>query len=147
MLFEPASLTPLEPFTKVQAREFLGQKGILSEAVISEIWRLSSGGLPLLISMMAASAPKQVDAVVDPCVDAVDRFLKWETDGEKRQLAQSGAMPRVLDADIVAVLGDGQFEWLKRCAFVIRDGGRWRYHLVARKQMLRYQLQRSPYQF
>jgi hypothetical protein len=31
----------------------LGQKGILSEAVISEIWRLSSGGLPLLISMMA----------------------------------------------------------------------------------------------
>ena len=48
------SRSPLEPFTEVQAREFLGQKGILSEAEISEIWRLSSGGLPLLISMMAA---------------------------------------------------------------------------------------------
>jgi hypothetical protein len=75
----------------VQAREFLGQKGILSEAVISEIWRLSSGGLPLLISMMASSAPKQVDTVVDPCVDAVARFLKWETDGAKRFLRMRGS--------------------------------------------------------
>lgn len=31
---------PLEPFTEVQAREFLQRKGIESEAVRSEIWRL-----------------------------------------------------------------------------------------------------------
>ena len=93
--------SPLEPFTEGQAREFLGQKGILSEAVISEIWRLSSGGLPLLISMMSASAPKQVDAVVDPCVDAVDRALKWKTDGAKRSIALEGTCARVLDEDVV----------------------------------------------
>ena len=136
--------SPLEPFTEVQAREFLGQKGILSEAVISEIWRLSSGGLPLLISMMAASAPKQVDAVVDPCVDAVDRFLKWETDGTKRSMAIDSACARVLDEDVAGAIGDCGFEWLRSCAFVVRDGSRWRYHSVVRDQMVRYLRQRSP---
>jgi tetratricopeptide (TPR) repeat protein len=135
--------SPLEPFTEEEARGFLRGKGIASEAVMAQIWRLSSGGLPLLVAMMAENAPTDPDAVVDPCELAVERFLKWEKDEEKRQLAQSGAMPRVLDADIVAVLGDGQFEWLKRCAFVIRDGGRWRYHSVVRDQMVRYQWQRS----
>ena len=98
--------SPLEPFTEGQAREFLLQKGILSESEISEIWKLSSGGLPLLISMMAASAPKQADAVVDPCVDAVDRFLKWETDGAKRSMALEGACARVLDEDVALAMGD-----------------------------------------
>ena len=137
------SRSPLEPFTEEQAREFLAQKGILSEAVISEIWKLSSGGLPLLISMMAASAPKQVDAVVDPCVDAVDRFLKWETDGAKRSMALEGACARVLDEDVAGAMGDCGFEWLRGCAFVVRDGGRWRYHSVVRELMVRYQWQRS----
>ena len=97
--------SPLEPFTEEEARGFLRGKGIASEAVMEQIWRLSSGGLPLLVAMMAENAPTGPDAVVDPCELAVERFLKWETDEEKRQLAQSGAMPRVLDADIVAVLG------------------------------------------
>ena len=80
-----------------------------------------------LISMMAASAPKQVDAVVDPCVDAVDRFLKWETDGAKRALAVERACARVLDEDVALAMGDCGFEWLRGCAFVVRDGDiiRW----------------------
>jgi len=94
--------------------------------------------------MMAENAPTSVDAVVDPCEWAVERFLKWETDGAKRQLAQDGALPRVLNEDVVEVLGDGQFEWLKSRAFVVRDGQQWRYHSVVRDQMLRYQWQKSP---
>jgi tetratricopeptide (TPR) repeat protein len=45
---------------------------------------------------------------------------------------------------VVAALGEGSFEWLSGCAFVLRDGARWRYHLVVREQMLRYLGQRSP---
>ena len=77
--------------------------------------------------MMAASAPKQVDAVVDPCVDAVDRFLKWETDGAKRAMALEGACARVLNEDVAGAMGDCGFEWLRGCAFVVRDGARWRF--------------------
>jgi tetratricopeptide (TPR) repeat protein len=136
--------SPLEPFTRAEAEAFLVGKQIKSAAVIEEIWRLSSGGLPLLVSMMAAPAPTSADAVVDPCVDAVNRFLVWETDGGRRDLAQDAACARVLNADVVAALGEGSFEWLSGCAFVLRDGARWRYHLVVREQMLRYLEQKSP---
>jgi tetratricopeptide (TPR) repeat protein len=136
--------SPLEPFTEAEARDFLAGQQIQSEAVIQEIWRLSSGGLPLLVSMMAAAAPTNADAVVDPCEDAVNRFLHWETDGAKRQLAQDGACVRVLNEDVVAALAPGQFDWLSRCAFVLREGDCWRYHSVVREQMLRYLGQRSP---
>ena len=66
--------SPLEPFTEAEARLFLMSQGISSEAVLAEIWRLSSQGLPLLVSMMAQKAPTSPDAVVDACVDAVERF-------------------------------------------------------------------------
>jgi hypothetical protein len=53
-----------------------------SEAVIAEIWRLSGNGaaegLPLLITMMAESAPTSPTAIVDPCETAVERFLTWK---------------------------------------------------------------------
>jgi tetratricopeptide (TPR) repeat protein len=136
--------SPLEPFTREEAEAFLASKQIKSAAVIEEIWRLSSGGLPLLVSMMAAPAPTSADAVVDPCEDAVNRFLVWETDAGMRDLAQDAACARVLNADVVVALGEGSFEWLRGCAFVLRDGGRWRYHLVVREQMLRYLGQKSP---
>ncbi|OUC13996.1 MAG: hypothetical protein B0A82_14535 [Alkalinema sp. CACIAM 70d] len=135
--------SPLEPFTEEEARRFLASKGITSEAVIGEIWRLSGGGLPMLVSMMADSAPTTGDGVEDPCEFAVERFLKWESDGARRQLAMEGACARVLNEDVVAVLGDGAFEWLKGCAFVVRDGACWRYHSVVREQMVRYGMQRS----
>ncbi|MBE9029422.1 tetratricopeptide repeat protein [filamentous cyanobacterium LEGE 11480] len=139
--------SPLEPFEKEEARQFLAAKGVKSEAIIAEIWRLSSGGLPLLVSMLADVAPKGVDAKVvldDVCVKAVERFLKWETDDEKRKLAADAACARVLNQDVVNVLAEGQFDWLKGRAFVLRDGTRWRYHLVVREQMLRYLGQKSP---
>ena len=82
--------SPLEPFSEGEARSFLGQKGILGEAVIGEIWRLSAGGLPLLVSMMALNAPTAVDA----CDDSVTRFLRWESDEAKKAL--DGALARAI---------------------------------------------------
>jgi tetratricopeptide (TPR) repeat protein len=135
--------SPLEPFTEAEARQFLAQKGILGEAVISEIWRLSAGGLPLLVSMMALNAPTGIDAVVDTCDDAVTRFLKWETDEAKRTLALDGALARAIDSDVVLALGSELFDWLRGCPFVIREGSVWRYHSVVRELMVRFQWQKS----
>ncbi|MBD2247673.1 hypothetical protein [Nostoc sp. FACHB-888] len=59
---------------------------ITDEAVIQEIWRLSSAGLPLLIGMMSQSIPTNKNLILDPCDEAVERFLKWELDATKHQL-------------------------------------------------------------
>ena len=37
---------------------------------------------------------------MDPCVDAVDRFLKWETDGAKRSMALEGALTMPLGVSL-----------------------------------------------
>jgi hypothetical protein len=139
----------LEPFTQDEARQYLTNKGITNEAVIQEIWRLSSGGLPLLIGMMAQAIPTSIDVVVDPCEEAVERFLKWELDATKRQLALNAALPRMLNRDILALLVDESavndlFEWLKERSFVVEHPEGWQYHKIVREQMLRYQRRISP---
>ncbi|MBW4512941.1 MAG: hypothetical protein KME64_41600 [Scytonematopsis contorta HA4267-MV1] len=139
----------LEPFTPGQARQYLTERGITNEAVIDEIWRLSSGGLPLLIGMMAQVVPTSVDLVTDVCEDAVERFLKWEEDKTKRQLSLNAALPRILNRDILALFVDEAavndlFEWLKGRSFVVEHTEGWQYHNIVREQMLRYQLRISP---
>ena len=139
----------LEPFTKPEACQFLMEKGIQSEAVINQIWTLSSGGLPLLIAMMAQNAPTSIEAIVDPCENAVVRFLKWETDTKKRTIAQNAALPRVLNRDVLAVLtsndeADLLFDWLESQSFVVEHPDGWQYHPIVREQMLRHQRRVSP---
>lgn len=139
----------LDPFTQDETRQYLTNSGITNEAVIQEIWRLSSGGLPLLIGMMAQASPTSINVIVDPCEDAVERFLKWESDGTKRQLALNAALPRMLNQDILALLVDESavnelFEWLKGRSFVVEHPEGWQYHNIVREQMLRYQRRISP---
>lgn len=139
----------LEPFTQDETRQYLVNKGITDKTVIQEIWRLSSGGLPLLIGMMAQAAPISLDSLTDVCEDAVERFLKWELDGNKRQLALNAALPRILNRDILALLVDevavnDLFEWLKGRSFVVEHPEGWQYHNIVREQMLRYQQRISP---
>ncbi|WNZ48876.1 AAA family ATPase [Leptolyngbya boryana CZ1] len=66
----------LEPFTEAEGRLYLASCAITQESIVQEIWRLSSGGLPVLIAMMAQGAPREVEQISDPCEDAVERFLK-----------------------------------------------------------------------
>ena len=139
----------LEPFTPNEARQYLTDRGITNEAVIQEIWRLSSGGLPLLIGMMAQAVPTSADVVLDPCEEAVERFLKWELDVAKRQLALNAALPRILNRDILALLVNVAtvnelFEWLKERSFVVEHPEGWQYHNIVREQMMRYQRRVSP---
>lgn len=142
--------SPLEPFTEDEARQYLNRKGITSEDVIAEILRLagdeSGGSLPLLVSMMAQSAPTSPYAVVDCCESAVERFLKWETDENKRQIACNASFPRLLNADVVEYICGDQlnWNWLKACPFVIEHPEGWQYHSIVREQMMRYQRKESP---
>ena len=134
----------LEPFTEVEARLYLASCAITQELIVQEIWRLSSGGLPVLIAMMAQGAPCKIEQITDPCEDAVERFLKWEKDEKKCKIAQNAALPRVLNRDVLATLtsdeeADGLFEWLKSRSFVVQHPNGWQYHSLVREQILRYQ--------
>jgi hypothetical protein len=93
---------PLEVFTDTEARELLADRGVTAETVIEVILGLS-GRLPVLVAMLAQARPEDASAVGDPSGSAVERFLKWETDEERRRAAQHAALPRRLDQEIFAV--------------------------------------------
>jgi tetratricopeptide (TPR) repeat protein len=137
----------LEPFTEIEARDFLARKGIADERVIEVILHLS-GRLPLLVATLAAERPDDPAKVGDPSGTAVERFLAWTEDSVLRRAALDAALPRRLDRDIIALLVDEQqvdrvFEWLKGMPFVEERGDGWVYHAVAREQMLRYKRRES----
>ncbi|HEY9621472.1 MAG TPA: tetratricopeptide repeat protein, partial [Crinalium sp.] len=139
---------PLEPFTADEARQFLAKKGFTQERVIEVILRLS-GRLPLLIATLAEGTPTDPAQVGDPSGTAVERFLKWETDPQRRQVALDAALPRCLNRDVIAQLrtedgADDLFEWLKQKPFVQERTDGWAYHDVVRTQMLRYKRLTSP---
>jgi len=138
----------LEPFTREEARQYLARRGIMDERVMEVILRLS-GRLPLLVATLAAESPDDPHEVGDPSGEAVERFLKWVEDPQKRQVALDGALPHSLNRDVLAVLaGEEQagplFEWLRGMPFVEKRGAAWGYHDVVRAQMLRCKRSESP---
>ncbi|MGW8376203.1 tetratricopeptide repeat protein [Streptomyces sp. ODS28] len=141
---------PLGPFTEAEARGLLAGKGVLAEPVVEEVLRLS-GGLPVLVSTLAESRPADPGDVGDPSATAVDRFLKWERDPARREVALACALPRRLDADVfraaaqcTAEEAPALFAWLRSLPFVSDRPDRVQYHDVVRKPMLRLQRAHSP---
>ena len=140
---------PLDPFSEEEATQFLARKGITEPAVVQEILALS-GRLPLLVATLAAGNPTAPDGVGNPSNTAVERFLKWVTDPQQRQLALDAALPRRLNQDIIAQLlpeeadAEALFAWLKRLPFVQERSDGWGYHLVVRDLFLRQQRLTSP---
>ncbi|WP_406376270.1 tetratricopeptide repeat protein [Streptomyces sp. NBC_00647] len=140
---------PLGNFTEAEARKLLRNKGVVSEPVVREVLRLS-GGLPVLVSTLAAGRPTEPDRVKDPSATAVEGFLKWEQDPVRRAAALAGALPLHLDVDIFRTAvgcsnaeGAALFPWLHGLPFVAEHGIGVRYHDVVRAQMLRLQRRRS----
>lgn len=131
---------PLTPFSESEARGLLAAKGVTDETVVAEVLRLS-GGLPVLLSMLAENQPESADDVGDPSSTAVERFLKWEPDPVRRAAALAGALPRRLDEDVFRAAVDepaaGLYSWLCRLPFVSPRGSRIQYHDVVRGPMLR----------
>ncbi|MEV0317107.1 tetratricopeptide repeat protein [Streptomyces sp. NPDC050658] len=141
---------PLGPFTELEARWLLANKGVEAEPVVEEVLRLT-GGLPVLVSMLAEGRPADLDDVTDPSATAVERFLKWEADPVRRAAALACALPRRLDGDVFRAAVDcaddeapGLFGWLRGLPFVNSRGDRVQYHAVVRAPMLRLQRHHSP---
>lgn len=140
----------LEVFTEDEARALLATHGVTDEANIETVLRLS-GRLPLLVDMLARSSPGIDGNLADPSETAVERFLKWEQDASRREVALICALPLQLDEDIyracVPPAAAEDYEWLRSLAFVSRQGGRCRYHDVVRSSMLRLRRTQSPTQW
>ncbi|MFI0778045.1 tetratricopeptide repeat protein [Streptomyces sp. NPDC021212] len=138
---------PLTPFTEAEARQLLSARGVVDEQVVEVVLRLT-GGLPVLVSMLAEAQPATADAVGDPSGTAVERFLKWVNDEVHRSAALAAALPRRLDEDIYrAAVEDeaaGLYDWLRSLPFVSDRSGRCGYHDVVRTAMLRLQRNQSP---
>jgi hypothetical protein len=118
---------PLDPFTDKETRNYLARKGITDESVIDVILSLS-GRLPLLVATLAAERPSDPIEVGDPSGEAVERFLSWVDEPERRQVALNAALPRRLNRDVLAVLtgeerAQSLFVWLKGMPFVEKRGG------------------------
>jgi tetratricopeptide (TPR) repeat protein len=138
---------PLEPFTENEAQEYLTRKGVTNKKVVDMILHLS-GKLPLLVATLAIGNPTDLSAINDPSDTAIDRFLKWVDDPNKRQTALNAAIPRRLNRDVLATLLGGEniddlFNWLIEMPFVQEKTEGWEYHDVVRIQMLRYKRRES----
>jgi hypothetical protein len=70
---------PLAPFTEAEARGLLADKGVVAEAVVAEVLRLT-GGLPLLVSTLAEQRPTDPSDIGDPSATAVERCQGRHTD-------------------------------------------------------------------
>lgn len=143
-LFDLIAPAPLAVFTDVETRQLLAAHDVTDSGTVEAIMSLS-GGLPLLVDMLAKSRPAGAGEIDDPADTAVERFLKWEPDEIRRQAALAGALPRRVDEDLLRAALDRDdvaalFTWLAHQAFVRGD----RYHDVVRAPMLRHQRQRSP---
>ncbi|MFF3129129.1 tetratricopeptide repeat protein [Streptomyces sp. NPDC057908] len=139
---------PLQVFTDTETRQLLTTKGITDERVVDVILQLS-GRLPVLVSTLAETRPASTEDVGDPSGTAVERFLKWETDVQRRAAALACALPRELDEDICRTAVGGEqaselFAWLRSMPFVTDHAGYCRYHDVVRTAMLRLQRRQSP---
>jgi tetratricopeptide (TPR) repeat protein len=141
---------PLVPFTEDEARQLLAEKGVTDEQVVRVIITLS-GRLPLLVATLAENHPSDPNDVGDLSGDAVQRFLKWETDPARQAIAKAAALPRVINEDVLGVLAARQdtdkgrlFDWLRSLAFVHANAGRLSYHEVVRTAMIRLERSQSP---
>ena len=138
----------LQPFSEVEARQFLASKNIHDEAMIQVILSLS-GRLPMWIATLAEVRPQDATEIGDPAGMAVERFLKWEQDPAKRTVALTAALPRSLNQDVLAAITPAaevpeMFSWLCSMPFVSQRVGAWAYHKVVRAAMLRLQLAQAP---
>ena len=138
----------LEPFTADETRLYLSNRGITDEALIKQIHE-DTGGLPVLVELLAGTNPKQGLPLPDISKDAVKRFLQWIPDEEQRRVALLAAVPRQFNLDILSECLGGnaeiQFIWLSTQSYIRTNKIRgWFYHEKVRELMLRYLHNTTP---
>ncbi len=132
----------LEPFMLDETRVYLSNQGISDEKLVNQIYQ-DTGGLPVLVELLAATKPTPGCDLPDISKDAVERFLQWTPEEDKRTVALLAAVPRQFNLDILgAILGEDAtklFNWLAIQSYIRRTTERgWFYHEKVRELMLRY---------
>jgi len=138
----------LEPFTPDETRQYLSNRDITDEALVQQI-HADTGGLPVLVELLAGTHPHPGLPLPDISPDAVKRFLQWIPDESQRQVALFAAVPRQINRDILgAVLGAEsarQFTWLTAQSYMRTSTTRgWFYHEKVRELMLRFLRHTQP---
>jgi tetratricopeptide (TPR) repeat protein len=139
---------PLEPFTLDETRMYLSNQSITDERLVTQIHE-DSGGLPVLVELLAATKPQPGVPLLDISKDAVARFLQWTPQEERRQVALLAAVPRQFNRDILsATLGSdatSMFNWLSEQSYIRTSTERgWFYHEKVRELMLRHLKNTTP---
>ncbi|MDP2158460.1 MAG: hypothetical protein Q8K68_12220, partial [Nitrospirota bacterium] len=132
----------LEPFTEEETRLYLANRSIVDESLVSQIHE-DTGGLPVLVELLAGTKPKPGLPLPDISRDAVKRFLQWIPEEERRLVALLASVPRQFNLDILsACLGSNaitQFKWLSTQSYIRTNTKRgWFYHDKVRELILRY---------
>ncbi|MCK6559292.1 AAA family ATPase [candidate division KSB1 bacterium] len=143
----------LEPFTPEETRLYLSNPdiNITDDRLVAQI-QMDSGGLPVLVELLAATRPQPGVPLQDISRDAVTRFLQWTPQEERRIVAILAAIPRQFNRDILsAALNDASttmFNWLSAQSYVRTDNQRGSfYHEKVRELMLRHLRNTSPNEF
>jgi tetratricopeptide (TPR) repeat protein len=148
-LFAPLTAgVGLDVFSQDEARRLISSHGIADERAVEAIVNLS-GGLPVLVDMLAREYRGDVAELPDPSETAVERFLKWVADRDLREIVLATAVARTFNRDTVSSLvpdtdGADAFPWLIAQPFVRRGAEGYRYHEIIRAQMLRLLRTQSP---
>jgi len=139
----------LEPFTPEETSIYLSNQGIVDETLVKQIYE-DTGGLPVLVELLASTNPQPGSPLPDISKDAVERFLQWTPDESKRRAALAAATPRQFNQEILQVLlGEEQgkllFQWLSDQSFIRSNTERgYFYHDKVRSLILRHQMNTTP---
>ena len=138
----------LEPFLAEETSAFLANKGISDERLANQI-HADTCGLPVLVDLLAAASPSPGAPLPDVSQDAVERFLMWISQPERRTTSLLAAVPPSFTRSILAAaIGgniDESYSWITNQSFVRRDGERgYRYHDKVRNLMLRHLHRTDP---
>ncbi|MGH9759807.1 MAG: hypothetical protein ACREAC_03080, partial [Blastocatellia bacterium] len=138
----------LEPFTLDETRLYLTNQDITDDQLITQIHK-DTEGLPVLIELLAATKPRLGVPLPDFSRDAVERFLQWTSQEDRRRVCLLAAVPRQFNLDILTTSAGSDvstvFSWLAAQSFLRRDTERgWCYHEKVRGLMLRHLQGVSP---
>lgn len=138
----------LEPFTFEETRSYLRFRRITNKQLVMQIFE-DTGGLPVLVELLAGTNPKPGSPLPDISKDAVKRFLQWIPEEERRWVVLLAAVPRNFNLDILsAALGtnaNNDFNWLSVQSYIRTSTSRgWFYHEKVRELMLRFLRSTKP---
>lgn len=135
----------VQPFTEDETHAYLTAHNVSDPARVTDVVTFS-GGLPLLVSLLAgATGGSPADLALTP----VDRYLKWLDDARQRDAVLQCAAARYLNADVAAALvGEADaaalLAWLEHMPGLMKGPDAWCYHAEIRRRLLAFAQQQSP---